>query len=296
VRGCLYSPRTAVTAAITLLLGALFASPAACQTDKQIWGELNLDWIKSHTLTLGADVEPKVLVSKQPDEPGWATLELTPRAEYTRGQWFDIVGELHAARTRQTDEQDSTEVTPRIGFRFHVLSNLVSDLAQERQPRRRLVLRNFARVEWRNIYYSDGTPRSSTVRYRDRIEMLFPVNRQRVTDNGAWYKSADAEWFWTHQDPPERFANKQRVRAGVGYRWNYAWRLETLYVWDRSRDSAQDGFTTDDTAVNVRVRHAWEGSSCPLGLAIPKSRATALPGDRSTRSSPNTTQNARFPG
>jgi hypothetical protein len=248
-------PRSLI--AMTVLASALFASPAAAQTDQQIWGELTLDWIKSHTLTFGVEVEPKVFVSKQPDEPGWATLDVTPKAEYARGKWFDIVGELHLGRTRQTDDQDSTEVTPRVGFRFHLLSNIVDDLSKERQSRRRLVLRNFARVEWRNLYYSDDTPQSSTVRYRDRVESLFPVNRTRVTDSGALYGSADVEWFWTHHDPPERFANKQRVRVGAGYRWNYAWRLETLYVWDRSRDSAESGFTTNDGAIDIRLRRVW---------------------------------------
>ena len=208
-------------------------------------------------LTFGVDVEPKLLVAKQPGEPGWATLDVTPRTEYARGKWFDIVGELHLGRTRQTDQQDSTEVTPRVGLRFHLLSNIVDDLIKERQPRHRLVLRNFARVEWRNLRYSDGTPPSSTVRYRDRIESLFPVNRPRVSDDGVLYGSADVEWFWTHQDPQERFANKQRVRVGAGYRWNYAWRLDTLYVWDRSRDSAGNGFTTSDSAIDIRLRRVW---------------------------------------
>lgn len=67
-----------------------FASPAAAQTDQQMWGKVTLDWIKSHALTFGVDVEPKVLVSKQPDEPGWATLDVTPKTEYAPAKWFDI--------------------------------------------------------------------------------------------------------------------------------------------------------------------------------------------------------------
>src|SRR5262249_30839471 len=144
-----------------------------------------------------------------------------------------------------------------LGFRFHVLSNVINDLAKEKLPKRRIVLRNLVRLEWRNLYYSDNTPQSSTVRVRDRIEMLFPLNRPRVTDNGAIYATGDAEWFWAGQDPSERFGNKERVRGGVGYRRNYAWRLELLYIWDRSRDSEQDGFTKADGALDLRVRHVW---------------------------------------
>ena len=71
-----------------ILFLALFASPVAAQTDQQIWGELTLDWIKSHMLTFGVDVESKLLVAKQPGQPGWATLDVTPRTEYARGKWI----------------------------------------------------------------------------------------------------------------------------------------------------------------------------------------------------------------
>ena len=51
--------------------------------------------------------------------------------EYKRGQWFDVVSELLVGRTRQTDDLDSTEVTPRIGLRLHLLSNLRDELGRE---------------------------------------------------------------------------------------------------------------------------------------------------------------------
>jgi hypothetical protein len=244
-------------ACVIAALLIVVSSPAAAQTDTQVWANVTLDWIKSHALKLGLDIEPKALVSKPADDPDWATLDITPSVEYTRGNWFDVTGELHVGRTRQTDRQDSTEVSPRIGFRFHLLSNVRDEVSREKQPKRRLVLRNFVRIEWRNLYYSDDTPQSSSTRFRDRVEMQFPINRRRVTDDGAFYVSTDAEWFWTRTDPPERFANKQRLRAGIGRRWTYRWRTELLTVWDRSRDSASDGFTSADVAVDLRVWRVW---------------------------------------
>lgn len=245
-----------VGVAIVVLIVSI-ASPARAQTDTQVWANVTLDWINSHALKLALDIEPKVLVSKGASDPGWATIDVTPSVEYIRWNWVDVTGELHFARTRQSDHQDSTEVSPRVGLRFHLLSNIRDDLLKEKQPKRRLVLRNLARVEWRNLSYSDGTPDASTVRVRDRIEMEFPINRPRVSDNLAWYAVTDAEWFWTWADPSERFANKQRVRSGIARRWTYAWRTEFLAVWDRSRDSAQSGFITADFALDVRVRRVW---------------------------------------
>jgi hypothetical protein len=126
----------------------------ADEPEFQLWGNLTLSWIKSHHLTLGVDIEPKVLVSKPADDPGWATLDVTPSLEYTHGNWLDIVSELLVARTKQTDDDNSTEITPRIGFRFHILSNVANDLLKEKLPKHRFVIRDLIRLEWRNLYYS----------------------------------------------------------------------------------------------------------------------------------------------
>lgn len=236
---------------------AVLAVPqrAAAQLDTQLWSEFNLTWIQSSQLTLGVDVEPKVLVSSQ--DPGWATLDVTPSIEYTRGEWFDVLGEVLVGRTKQTDDLSSTEITPRIGFRLHFLSNLRDRLEKERRPKRRLVIKDLLRFEWRNLHYSDGRDDSSTGRVRNRLEFLFPVTKNRITDDGATYLLADAEWFWPFEEPGERFASKQRVRGGVGYRRSFAWRFEALYIWDRARDSADDTFSSSDQAFDLRIRRVW---------------------------------------
>jgi hypothetical protein len=91
------------------------------------------------------------------------------------------VGELLVARTRQTNDLNSTEISPRAGFRFHILSNLENDFLKEKRPKRRLVFRDLIRLEWRNLYYSTDKPDSSSLRLRNRVEMSYPMNRQRLT-------------------------------------------------------------------------------------------------------------------
>jgi hypothetical protein len=155
---------------------------ASAQPDTQLWGELTFSWIKSHRLTYGFDVEPKVLVSAPDGDPGWATLDLTPSIEYSHGAWLDVLGETLIGRTRQTDDLNSTEVTPRIGLRLHYLSNLRNELLKEKQPKRRFVLRDLLRLEWRNLYYSTDKPDSSSLRIRSRIETSYAITRPRITE------------------------------------------------------------------------------------------------------------------
>jgi len=115
-----------------------------------------------------------------------------------------LLSETLIGRTRQTDDLNSTEVTPRIGLRLHILSNLRNELLKEKQP------------------------------------------KPRITDDGATYVLADVEWFWPVDEPDERFASKQRIRTGLGYRRSFAWRFEALYIWNRSRNTIDESFSTSD--------------------------------------------------
>lgn len=169
-----------------------------------------------------------------------------------------MLGELLLAKTRQTDDLNSTEVTPRIGVRFHLLSTLEDRVGKERRPKHRVVLKNLVRLEGRNLFYSIADkPNTSTVRVRDRIELQLALTRPRVTDNGAIYATGDAEWFWQLDDVKERFAHKQRLRGGVGYRRNANWQFEGLLIWNRSRNTIDEPFRTNDFVVDLTMKRVW---------------------------------------
>ncbi len=247
-------------------LGLLLAMarPAQAQADLQLWGNLTLNWAKSARLAYDVDVEPKVLVSAPADEPAWHSVDVTPSVDYAWRKWLDFVGETAVGYTKQTDDVNSWEVTPRAGARFHMFSRTVPTAAADRPlrkelpPRRRVVLRDLVRVEARNLFYTGtGTGRSSTVRFRNRLELLVPLNRETLSTDGVRYLLADWEWFIPLGEPDERFANKQRIRAGLGYRRDFAWRVELLYMWNRSRNTIEDGFTTNDNIIDVRIKRVF---------------------------------------
>ena len=244
--------------ATVLILAA--APPVAAQTNFQLWGNLIVDWIRSDSLTFELDFEPKVLVAKPDDQPGWWSLELTPNAEYAAAPWLDVIGELVTAYTKQTDDVNSTEVTGRAGVRLHFLSREHPRLMHrdERPPKRRVVIRDRILVESRHHFYSGaGSGSDHTVRFRNRLEFQVPINTAKVTDNGARYLLADGEWFIPLDDPAERFANRQRIRAGFGYRRDRNWRFEALYMWTRSRDTTGESFRTTEHIIDLRVKRVF---------------------------------------
>jgi hypothetical protein len=250
---------TRVSYGTTLIVMLLICAPvASAQTTTQLWGNLTFDWVKSDRLVYELDFEPKALLTAPEGEPDWRNLDVTPNVEYSLRPWLDLVGDATIGRTLQTDEVHSTELTPRFGVRFHLFSRAQRFRVVEQAPQRRIVVRDLLRVESRNFFYSGGdTDSDSTVRFRNRLELLWPLNTERLTDDGARYVLTDWEWFVPLGDPEERFANRQRIRGGFGYRRNFNWRYEVLSIWTRSRDTTSEGFSTSENIFNIRVKRVF---------------------------------------
>jgi hypothetical protein len=82
-------------------------------------------------------------------------------------------------------------------------------------------------------------------------------SRTKKTDDVARYVLTDWEWFIALGDPEERFASRQRVRAGIGYRRSFNWRYELLYIWTRSGDTTGDTFSTTENIIDIRVKKVF---------------------------------------
>lgn len=231
---------------------------AHAQTNLQLWGNLTFNWVTSERVTYELDLEAKTLLVDADGKPDWRNLDVTPNVEFSPRRWLDLVVDTTIGRTKQTDDVDTTEVTPRLGARFHLFSRALRHHPRERAPARRLVVRDLVRFEARNFYYTGSdVSYSYSSRFRNRLEFLVPINKERLTDDGARYLLADWEWFVPLSDQDERFANKQRIRAGLGYRHSFAWRFEALYMWTRSRNTIEDDFTTSDNIIDIRVKRVF---------------------------------------
>jgi hypothetical protein len=193
------------------------------------------------------------------NQPDWAAIDVTPSLEYAITPWLDAVGELATGYTAQTDDLNSFELSPRAGAHFHLFSRDMRAPVPlpDRPSRRRVVVRDLVRVESRNLFYTGDEASSFTWRFRNRLALQVPLTAENVTDDGARYVTADWEWFVPLGEPDERFASRQRIRAGVGYRRSARWSVEVLYIWGRSRDTSEEEFTTSDNIVNLRLRHAF---------------------------------------
>lgn len=227
------------------------------QTDFQLWGDLTLQRLASDRVTYKWSIQPKVRMAP-PEGQSWSELGGTSSAEFVAKSWMDLTGELYTGYTKQTEQLTSAEVSPRAGMRVHVWARDLPTLFRERPPKRRLVIRDYTRVEWRNLFYTGNTPTSSTWRFRNRLESLLPLNNHLITHDNTRYLLADWEWLIPVSDSTEKYASRQRIRAGLGYRRDVHWRVEALYVWDKSRNTAQGGFTRSESAIDLRLTRVFE--------------------------------------
>jgi hypothetical protein len=246
----------AVRGALSLalsLLPVLVAPPARSgDLETQAWGNFTLGWIRSEKLYLELDLEPKVLVS---GEPKWRNLDVTTTAEYYPNSWLDVVGEVTAGSTLQTDDLRTNELTLRAGARMYLLNNVRDKFHFGHTPLSRVSLATLIRLEERNFWYSDDTDSQQSFRFRARVEFKAPINHADLTADRTYYVLADAEGYVPVGDEiDERYASKYRARLGLGYRINGGQRVDLLYIRDRVQDTIEDGPRDSLQAFDVRYR------------------------------------------
>jgi hypothetical protein len=211
-------------------------STSAAQAEGQVWANGIANWYATDLLLLRLNVEPQ-------SNP--FTLNVTPRAVYTLLPWMDVLGELDVGH--QVDHD--TTWTPRVGVQLHILSRILAKNAQrpedrEKPPRQRLVVGTLLRVE----------DNKGTGRFRDRFALAYALNRQKTTDDGAIYLTADNEVFIPFDRAPgAALVSKMRFRGGLGYRESFAWRYEALYIWNGTRNAESGALVQESHAIDIRV-------------------------------------------
>src|SRR5262249_39617802 len=148
----------------------------------QIWTNLVLDYPHGKDSLFELSIEPKTQVS---GEDHWRSLELTPLVEYYPLHWLDRDGQVLVAWTHQSQSSDTTEVTPRLGFRVNLFSNLREREGLVDALFDRVRLAALIRFEYRNISYSDGSPSSHQWRFRARLESKIGITDRDLSKDGT---------------------------------------------------------------------------------------------------------------
>ena len=217
-------------------LGALVARGQSTQ----LWNEymLNLPFANSY------NIEFATTYSTVLEQPKWRSFDVQVTPEYSITQHVDLMAAVFAGNTFQNQQITTSEIREMIGSRFHFT------------PNKRILTRLLVRFEQRNQIREGGDAWEHSTRTRIRAETVTPLNKKSMfAGDGLLYLLADAEVFLVmDQDVGERFANRLRVRTGVGYRLSYGLRFELMYTLQKSKNALEDDLYTLDNIFRIRLK------------------------------------------
>ena len=228
---------------VSALLLCMAISPFSLwsqSSGEQFWVEYMLNYSFANSFNL----ENAFTYSMVLQQPRWRAFDYAPTLEYSLDAHLDFSLGVTLSYTNQTEDYNTFEVRPVLGSRIHIT------------PNRRVLTRLYLRLEQRNIKNLDTDEWQETWRPRARVEGIIPINKKSYYEDKLWYGSIDAEWFFAHDDDVnERFANRFRMRIGIGYRLDYGSRFELVYMHQESKNDIEDTFYTNDSIFRFRYKH-----------------------------------------
>lgn len=200
---------------------------------------LNIPFANVYTVELAATYSTVL------ESPKWRSLEFQATPEWSISQHVDVMGALLLGATVQNESTTTFEIREMLGARIHFT------------PNQRILTRLLVRFEQRNQLDQESDIWQNSHRARIRTEAIIPINRKSMfAGDKLLYSILDVESFIVvDQNVEERFANRYRVRVGMGYRINYNLRFEFVYTWQESRNTIEDDNITSDNIFRFRLKH-----------------------------------------
>jgi len=210
------------------------------QGHEQLWLEYQLDYPFPSGFLFENTVAYQTLLAK---EGKWRSFSVSPSLEYVLFTWLDLTSEVGLAYTFQQENNNTFEISPILGTRFHITQN------------KRVNTRFLVRYQQRNFRQIEADDWDVSNRVRLKGEVWVSINGPNLYTNKLWYALVDYEEFIVLDEQlDERYANRRRGRIGLGYRLNYKHRFELIYTWQSSRNEIEGDFVSDDNVIQVRYK------------------------------------------
>lgn len=190
------------------------------------------------------NLENALTYSELLNSPKWRAVDYSPTLEFSLTNKIDLITGGTLSYTYQQEDYNTFEGRIMIGTRIHFT------------PNRRILSRLQLRIEQRNFKDLDANTWETVYRPRARAEFLIPINRKTYFENKLWYGIVDGELlFAVDDDVQERFANRFRLRIGIGYRLSYTSRFEFVYMLQESKNGIDESFESTDNVLRFRYKH-----------------------------------------
>jgi hypothetical protein len=207
---------------------------------QQLWLDYQVDYpfANDYLFEVGGSYQTSIGAENK-----WRNVMLTPTFEWGPFQFIDLIVTAPMYYTAQTNDYNSFEIDPCLGFRYHITQNrrISSRLIFKFEER---ILRDLETEDWQ-----------TSTRMRLKGEMLVSLNGPNLYQDNLWWAILDYEVFWVMDEQlDERYANRHRGRFGLGYRLNYRNRFEVIYLLQSSRDEINGEVHRLDNVLQLRYK------------------------------------------
>jgi len=206
---------------------------------KQVWLDYLIFRKPSEDLQFMGDAGLRFLIGG-----GWQKYLARPSLQKGVKDWLDLFGGLGFFYTVQEGLSNTLEIRPWIGARVYLYWDTFSKIR----------FSDYFRIEDRFIINTQSTGTSNSVRFRNKIDARIPITNRYLEDN-VLYAMVSFEFFLDAGDVEEFYADKIRLGGGLGYKFNYNWRVEAYFYGFRSQDTATDDFTKTDQVWRLTLKH-----------------------------------------
>ena len=171
----------------------------------------------------------------------WRTWNFSGEVTFFSIPAVDLAGALRVFYSQENDTLNRTELRPTIGARVNILR------------KGRFVIDDQLRFEWRQFFFNFSDLNRSLGRFRNKTNVLFALNKKNPYLDKALSLRLSFEFFMIRdKELKERFANRHRLEAGLGFRFNDHWRLWLIYYSQYSRNQIEESFNTRENILRIR--------------------------------------------
>ncbi len=175
---------------------------------------------------------------------GWEKYTIRPSLQKGIKDWLNLFGGIGFFYTVQEGLSNTLEIRPWIGARVDLYWDTF----------RKIEFSDYFRIEDRFVINTQSSGTSNSIRLRNKTAATIPIT-DHYLDDGVLYAMLSFEFFIDGGDVDELFADKIRLGGGLGYKFNYNWRVEFYFYGFRSQDTTTSGFTTTDQVWQFTLKH-----------------------------------------
>jgi len=173
----------------------------------------------------------------------WTSYNVTPTIEYYGIKGWDLTFGVPYAYTLQSDTLNSYEFDPILEGRYN--------FTQGRRVDTRLALK----YEHRFFHEVEAKDWNNGNRIRIKGEIYVSITQPNLFTDKLLYSWVDYEEFFVlDKQVDEKYANRRRLKIGLGYRLSYRDRVELCYTLQASRNEIGDTFDRTDNVIQLRYK------------------------------------------